>query len=145
MMNAAIEARQRAQTTIAARPATMLEAVALVTLTAGYGWIAGNFSQPNSTIGFQVFITIVHALPVVLFGVAGVRLVVLGWTTGRRLMVNILCAIAVVGLAVITAFGIANPDPNSFGPHNFADYTPVAIVMAGIVTWVASQIRRPAA
>jgi hypothetical protein len=144
MMNAAIDAR-KAQPAIAARPATMLEAVALVTVTAGYGWIAGNFSQPNLTMGFQVFITMVHALPVVLFGVAGVRLMVLGWTPGRRLLVNILCALAVVGLAVITALGITNPDPNSFGPHNFADYTPVAIVMAGIVTWAASQIRRPAA
>lgn len=143
-MNAAIDAR-KAQTAIAARPATMLEAVALVTVTAGYGWIAGNFSQPNMTMGFQVFITMVHALPVVLFGVAGVRLMVLGWTPGRGLLVGILCALAVVGLAVITAFGITNPDPNSFGPHNFADYTPVAIVMAGIVTWVASQIRPRAA
>lgn len=124
-----------------ARPATMLEGAALVTLVAGYGGIGGNFSQPDSPLGLQYLITAIHLIPVVLFAVAGTRLLVLGSTRPRRLAVSILCGLAAVGLAIVIGLGVSNPDPNSFGPHNFADYFPVAMVVGGLLVWVASLLR----
>jgi hypothetical protein len=57
-------------------------------------------------------------------------------------VISVAAAIGTVVLAVIVAVGISNPDPNSFGPHNFADYVPVFLVATGIATWFASQVRR---
>jgi hypothetical protein len=38
--------------------------------------------------------------------------------------------------------GLSNPDPNSFGPHNFADYVPVSLILVGVAVWFASQLQR---
>jgi hypothetical protein len=31
---------------------------------------------------------------------------------------------------------LANPNPSAFGPHNFADYTAIVILLAGAVGWL---------
>jgi hypothetical protein len=53
----------------------------------------------------------------------------------------VVAVLSAVALAVIVPIGISNSDPNSFGPHNFADYVPVALLLVGITTWVLSQLR----
>ena len=61
------------------------------------------------------------------------------WT---RPALSIVAAIGLVAVAVITVIGTSNPDPNSFGPHNFADYVPVFLIVTGIGTWFVSQVMR---
>ena len=118
------------------------EAVALLLMASAWGWNGGNFSQPDIDLPTQVFITALHYLPVALIVVLGGLLLVApspGWT---RAAISVVAVIGAVALGVIVVIGIANPDPNSFGPHNFADYVPVFLIVAGIATWFGSQLRR---
>jgi hypothetical protein len=39
--------------------------------------------------------------------------------------------LSVLFVAVSTDYAPANPNPNAFGPHNFAHYTAIVILLAG--------------
>ncbi|HEX2647913.1 MAG TPA: hypothetical protein VHO95_11860 [Candidatus Dormibacteraeota bacterium] len=116
------------------------EALALLLMASAWGWNGGNFSQPNLDLGTQVFITMLHYVPVALIVGLGTLLLTrpVAWL---RIAISTVAAIGVIALAIIVVIGISNPNPNSFGPHNFADYVPVALIAIGIATWFASQMR----
>lgn len=118
------------------------EAVALLLMASAWGWNGGNFSQPNLALGTQVFITALHYIPVALVVFLGALLLVTPRPPWTRRAISVVATIGAVALAIIVALGLSNPDPNSFGPHNFADYVPVALIVAGITTWFVSQVRR---
>lgn len=119
-----------------------VEVAALTLLATGWGWTGGNFSQPDFAMGTQILITVLHILPcLIAVGLSALYLVAPapGWARGA---ISAFAALDAVALAVIIPFGVSNPDPNSFGPHNFADYVPVGLLVVGIVSWFASQLRR---
>lgn len=119
-----------------------LEAAALLILASGWGWTGGNFSQPDFAISSQILITVLHALPCLIAVVLGALYLVApapGWT---RTGVTVFALVSAIALAVIIPLGVTNPDPNSFGPHNFADYVPVGLLVVGIGAWFVSQLRR---
>lgn len=118
------------------------EAVALLLMASAWGWNGGNFSQPDLALATQVFVTALHYIPVALIVVLGGLLLVAPRPAWTRVAISAVAAIGAVALAIIVAFGLTNPDPNSFGPHNFADYVPVALIVVGIGTWFVSQARR---
>ena len=118
------------------------EAVALLLMASAWGWNGGNFSQPNLDLATQVFITALHYVPVALVVSLGALLLVEPSPAWTRRTISVVAAIGTLALAVIVVIGITNPDPNSFGPHNFADYVPVFLVATGIATWFGSQLRR---
>lgn len=118
------------------------EAVALLLMASAWGWNGGNFSQPGIDLGTQVFITALHYIPVALIVGLGGMLLVAPHPAWTRVALSVVAALGAVAVAIIVVIGISNPDPNSFGPHNFADYVPVALIAVGIATWFASQARR---
>lgn len=120
---------------------TRLEAVGVLVLASGWGWTGGNFSQPDFALGTQVIITILHALPCLIAVSLGALYLVVPAPRWVRTAVSAFALLSAVALAVIIPLGVANPDPNSFGPHNFADYVPVAALVVGIGAWFASQLR----
>lgn len=121
------------------------EAVALLLLASAWGWNGGTFSQPDLDLGSQIFITALHYLPVALIVVLGGMLVAAPRPNWVRTAISIVAGIGSLALAIIVVIGISNPDPNSFGPHNFADYVPVGLLVIGLGTWFYSQIQRPQA
>ena len=42
-------------------------------------------------------------------------------------------------MAVSTGHALANPNPNAFGPHNFADYTAIVILPVGAALWLLQR------
>lgn len=118
------------------------EAVGLLLMASAWGWNGGNFSQPNLDLTTQIFITALHYVPVALIVTLGGMFLVAPSPSWTRMAISVVAVIGWIALAVIVVIGISNPDPNSFGPHNFADYFPVALIVAGIATWFGSQLGR---
>ena len=124
--------------------ASRLEAAAVLLMAAAWGWNGGNFSQPNLPLATQIGVTALHYLPCALVVGLGATLLTAPQRRWTRPALSIIAAIGLAAVAVITLIGISNPDPNSFGPHNFADYVPVFLLVTGIGTWFVSQVlRRP--
>lgn len=120
---------------------TRLEAVAVLVLASAWGWTAGNFGQPDFPLAGQIAITALHVVPCALVVALGASLLgspLLAWS---RRGISVVAVLSVIALAVIVPLGVSNPDPNSFGPHNFADYVPVALLVIAAATWVVSQLR----
>jgi peptidoglycan/LPS O-acetylase OafA/YrhL len=119
-----------------------LEAAAVLLLASAWGWTAGNFGQPSFSLTSQILITALHCLPCGLVVALGAFFLTSPWPTWARRGISLVAVFSVVALAVIVPIGVSNPDPNSFGPHNFADYVPVALLVVGIAAWLVSQLRR---
>src|SRR5579862_8249275 len=122
--------------------ATRFEAIALLVMAAAWGWNGGNFSQPNLPLAEQIPITALHFVPSALligFGAALLGGRAAGWA---RRAVSVVAALGLIALAIIVPMGLFNPDPNSFGPHNFADYVPVSLILVGVAAWFGSQLHR---
>ena len=58
---------------------------------------------------------------------------------------TIIAWLGVLFFAVSTGYALANPNPNAFGPHNFADYTAIVILLAGALLWLLRRARPLAA
>ena len=114
--------------------------VALLLMTAGFAWTAGNFAQASGSVGVQVFTTLLHALPVALTVLFALPLLRHGDGGPRWALrgVSVLAVIYTIGLAGIVAFSILNPDPNAFGIHTAADAEPAAILATGNLLWLAT-------
>lgn len=115
---------------------------ALFLMTAGFGWIAGNFVQPDRPLGTHLFTTFIHALPVALTILFAVPLMQRrdgdpGWA---RRGITALSAIYMLGIAAIIVFSVANPDPNAFGIHSLGDAEAAAVMTAGTLLWLASLV-----
>ena len=113
---------------------------ALFVMTAGFGWVAGDFVQPDKPLATHVLITLVHAVPVVLTIVFAVPLLERGdggprWAMRGVTAVAALYTIAYVG---IMAYSLAIPDPNAFGIHSLGDWEAAVVMIAGNLLWLAS-------
>ncbi len=122
---------------------------ALLLMTAGFAWTAGNFAQPDMSFGVQAFTTVLHTLPIALTILCALPLLQRrddGPRWARRGIAT-LAVLYTVGLIGIGAYSVANPDPNAFGIHNMADAEPALVLAAGNLLWLASllQVRARAA
>jgi hypothetical protein len=113
---------------------------AVVIMATGFGWLGGNFSTSTDTLSVKIAIALGHLiLPAVLALLAG-PLAGHSPSPGARRGVTIVAWLAILFVAGSTAYALANPNPNAFGPHNFADYTAVVILLAGAVLWLLPRL-----
>lgn len=115
---------------------------AIFLMIAGFGWIAGNFVQPDKPLNVHVYTALIHALPAalaILFAVPLVRRHDGGPRWALR-GITVLAALYTVGLAVIGAYSIGNPDPNAFGIHSLGDGEAAAVLLAGNLLWLGSLV-----
>ena len=123
---------------------------AIVIMAAGFGWVGGNFSTATDTFLVKVAITLGHLVfPIALALLAGL-LVVSPHSPGAGRAVTVVAWLSLLFVGVSTGYALANPNPDAFGPHNFADYTAIVILLAGAVLWllrrfvpVAARAPRP--
>jgi hypothetical protein len=109
---------------------------AIVIMATGFGWVGGNFSTATDTLPVKLAITAGHLIfPAALAVLAGL-LTANPRSRATRRAVTAVAWLGVVFAAVSTAYALANPDPNAFGPHNLADYTAIVILLAGAVAWL---------
>lgn len=125
--------------TVHRRAMPWLGPAAIVIMATGYGWVGGNFATSADSLPVQVAITLGHLIfPFALAVLAGLLAAVPGSPAARR-AVTAVAWLSVLFVAVSTGYALANPDPNAFGPHNFADYAAIVILLAGAV---GSLLRR---
>lgn len=125
--------------------ALRLGMAAIVIMAAGFGWVGGNFSTATDTMPVKVAITLGHLIfPVALALLAGLLAVnPKSVATGRT--VTAVAWLSVLLVVVSTGYALAHPNPNAFGPHNFADYTAIVILLAGAVLWLLHNLAPGAA
>jgi hypothetical protein len=118
---------------------------AIVIMATGFGWAGGNFATATDTVPVKLAITLGHLLfPAALVMLAGL-LAANPRSPAARRAVTALAWLGVLFAAVSTGYALANPDPNAFGPHNFADYTAIVILLAGALLWLLHRLVPPAA
>ena len=136
---------QTANTT-ASRATSRPGMAAIVIMAAGFGWVGGNFSTSTDTLPVKAAITVGHLIfPVALALLAGLLIASPASTPARR-GVTAVAWLGVLFAVASTGYALANPNPNAFGPHNFADYTAIVILLAGAVAWLLHRLipRTPA-
>ncbi len=121
------------------------QAAAIFLMAAGWGWNCGNFVQPANTLWGAVA-DILHVLPLAILLPLSLRFLsaAVAKTRSRGAVVGI-TALAVFGIvtcAIFVALGMANPDPNSVGVHNFEDWMPVIVMNAGTLLWLGTLLTR---
>ena len=119
-----------------------LEVLGLLMMVAGWGWNGGTFTHPDLPLSTQVRVTAMHYLPCGLLIALGAVVLSGQSPSWARIGISVVAGLGVAALAIILPIGISNPDPNSFGPHNFADYVPVVLILTGVATWFAALLRR---
>jgi len=121
---------------------------AIVIMATGYGWVGGNFSTATDTLPVKLAVALGHLIfPAALAVLAGLLAANPRSARARR-AVTAVAWLSVLFAAVSTAYALANPNPDAFGPHNFADYAAIVILLAGAVLWllhraVPTAPRRP--
>ena len=126
---------------IPAGPAVPLFGMAAIVIMAtGFGWVGGNFATATDTVPVKLAITLGHLIfPAALAVLAGLLAANPGSSAARR-AVTAVAWLSVLFAAVSTGYALANPDPNAFGPHNFADYTAIVILLAGALLWLLHHL-----
>jgi hypothetical protein len=125
--------------TAASRATSGLGMGAIVIMAAGFGWVGGNFSTSADTLPVKVAITLGHLIfPLALALLAGLLATSPASAPARR-GVTVVAWLGVLFVVVSTGYALANPNPNAFGPHNFADYTALVILLAGAVLWLLQR------
>ena len=117
-----------------------LQIAAIVLMISGSGWNGGNFT-PVDAPWWNYFLHFVPTLIMLVLCIAffqrsGAR-TRYGWST---IGISILAVISLIGTIVMIILGVVNPDPNSVGVHNFADWVPVVIGNAGVFLWLATFV-----
>ena len=113
---------------------------AIVIMATGFGWVGGNFATATDTVAVKLAITVGHLIfPAALAVLAGLLAANPGSPPARR-TVTAVAWLSVLFAAVSTGYALANPDPNAFGPHNFADYSGIVILLAGAVIWLLHRV-----
>ena len=122
--------------TPAGRAVPPLGTAAIVVMATGFGWVGGNFSTATDTLPVKLAVTVGHLIfPAALAVLAGL-LTANPESPAARRVVTAVAWLSVLFAAVSTGYALANPNPDAFGPHNFADYTPIVILLAGAVLWL---------
>ena len=126
--------------TPAGRAVPPLGMAAIVIMATGYGWVGGNFSTATDTLPVKLAVTLGHLIfPAALAVLAGL-LAANPRSAAARRSVTAVAWLSVLFAAVSTAYALANPNPDAFGPHNFADYTAIVILLAGAVLWLLHRV-----
>lgn len=117
-----------------------LQIAAIVLMISGSGWNGGNFT-PVDAPWWNYFLHFVPSLIMMVlctafFQRSGAR-TRYGWSV---VGISVLAIISLIGTIVMVVLGAVNPDPNSVGVHNFADWVPVVIGNAGVFLWLATLI-----
>lgn len=115
---------------------------AILLMTAGFAWTAGNFAQAGGPVSVQVITTLIHALPVALTILCAVPLLRQrdGGPRWATRLLSTLAALYTAGLLVIIAYSVGHPDPNAYGIHTAADAEPAALMAMGNLLWLASMM-----
>ena len=117
---------------------------AIVIMATGFGWVGGNFATATDTVPVKLAITGGHLIfPAALAVLAGLLSANPNSPATRR-GVTAVAWLSVLFVAVSTGYALANPDPNAFGPHNFADYTAITILLVGALIWLLHRVVGPA-
>ena len=112
---------------------------AIVVMAAGFGWVGGNFATSTDTVPVKVAITLGHLIfPLALALLAGLLIASPASAAARR-GVTVVAGLGVLFVVVSTGYALADPNPDAFGPHNFADYTAIVILLAGAVLWLLQR------
>lgn len=130
------------------RAITTAQVAAIMIMSAGIGWLNGNFVQPVDT-SYGPFIDAVHFLPFVLLLIFGLRYLQPALARGaaatqRTAARNWITGIAIVLLLLTTIFvilGMVFPDPSAVGVHNFEDWMPVIVIDVGALLWIEELVR----
>lgn len=120
------------------------QVAAILLMTAGWGWIGGNFTPSDAPI----WNFLLHCIPILLLLVMGTQVFRMSdahqqaeTTTGRaNLGVSIFAIVSIVGCIVLIALGASNPDPNAVGVKTFADWFPTIILNIGTFLWLGTLI-----
>ena len=130
--------------TPAGRTVPPLGMAAIVIMATGYGWVGGNFATATDTLLVKLAVTAGHLVfPAALAVLAGLLTANPGSPAARR-AVTAVAWLGVLFAAVSTGYALANPNPDAFGPHNFADYTAIVILLAGALLWLLHRFAAPA-
>jgi uncharacterized protein YhhL (DUF1145 family) len=121
-----------------------LKVAAVVLMAAGWGWIGGNFTPVGASIGNYLL----HCISIVLLLIMSMQMFRLAGSHQRaeahtgwvNIAMSIFAVVSIIGCIVLITLGIVNPDPNSVGVHNFADWFPTIILNMGTFLWLATMI-----
>ncbi len=122
---------------------------ALLIMIAGWGWIAGNFAQPQEPLLADAITDLAHAVPAILLFIFGVvyfnaalesldaRPHGAGWAYNGIGVIAVLALILLgLGGIVLSMLGISNSNPNSVGIHNLDDAIPAVLTLGGSALWL---------
>ncbi len=121
-----------------------LKIVAVVLMAAGWGWIGGNFTP----LGASIWNYLAHCISIVLLLIISMQMFRMSDSrqqpaahSGRvNIAMSIFAIVSIIGCIVLVTLGIINPDPNSVGVHNFADWFPTIILNMGTFLWLATML-----
>ena len=124
-----------------------LKVTAVVLMAAGWGWIGGNFTP----VGAPIWNYLLHCISIVLLLIMSVQMLRVsdsrqqteartGWV---NVAISIFAVVSIIGCIVLITLGMTDPDPNSVGVHNFADWFPTIILNMGTFLWLATLIPAP--
>jgi hypothetical protein len=135
---------QTLESNAAGRAVPPLGMAAIVIMATGFGWVGGNFNTATDTLPVKLAITLGHLLfPAALAVLAGL-LVANPKSPAARRVVTAVAWLSVLFAAVSTGYALANANPDTFGPHNLADYAAIVILLAGAVLWLLHRLAAPA-
>ncbi len=119
---------------------------ALLIMLVGWGWIAGNFAQPQEPLFADALTDFLHAVPAILLFIFGLRYFSallaaqprrVGWA---YIGVGVIATLAVLFLGlggiVLSLLGISTSNPNSVGVHNLDDAIPAVLTLGGSLMWL---------
>ncbi len=135
-----------ATTTTARTSVSRLEVMGILLLTAGFGYINGNFIQPLNT-SWGPFVDVLHFIPLAALALLGLGLLRISDESGAararrrglRIGVTILSVYAIIGCLVMIALGAFVP-ALGVGVQAFSDWMAVILTGGGAVLWLASLI-----
>jgi hypothetical protein len=118
--------------------------VALILLSAGYGWAGGHYIPADSPVVAYLFQFVVIGF-LLIAGSDFLSMSAAGLQT-RRWPVRAISIFSVLSLLINIAnivHGVVNVDPHGFGSHNsFADLVPIAIIIIGSVLWISTVLKQ---
>jgi hypothetical protein len=104
----------------------------LFQMTAGLGWIGGTYAEPAQSLWLQILLQVLHALPVGLLFLFGVRFLTSAQTEGDWGRSGLIGLAILVKLLTITWIIIGFTHIMGLsGPHTFDDWFPIGMTNAG--------------
>ena len=120
------------------------QVMAILLMTAGWGWNGGNFTPADAP-----FINpLLHFIPVLLLLIMGLQMLRVRGTQDHAesndscatMGLTVFALISIIGCVVMIVLGVTNPDPNAVGVHTLEDWFPVVILNTGTFLWLGALI-----